>query len=154
MPFNPHEFLSKSRIHFFEPSTKREILEKLVDSLATSPFVQDKKDLLEKILEREETLSTGVGSGLALPHAKIESIEDFVVSVGICKEGIDFDSLDHKPAHIFLMIGCNNSQAGEYIKLLGKCVKSLREKHFQEMILASEKPEEVYDLLTGPEGIH
>ncbi len=104
-------------------------------------------------MEREATLSTGVGQGLALPHVKISCISDFVLSVGVSKAGIEFDSLDGKPAHIIVMIGCHESQAGQYMQMLSKLVKSLKEEAFRKRILDCETEEEIFEVLTGPGGI-
>lgn len=154
MAVEPKKYFSPDRIALISTTKKQVALEVLVDLLAKSPNVADREDLLEKIMEREKTLSTGVGQGLALPHAKISTVSDFVLAVGVSKTGIEFDSLDGKPAHIFVMIGCHESQAGQYMQMLSKLVRSLKEEPFRKTILNCNTPMEIYDVLTGPNGIN
>lgn len=152
MPIKPELMFSPDRVIDLQGTTKEKVLEELVDALATSPLVTDRTDLLSKILEREKTMSTGVGIGLALPHVKIPSIRDFVIAIGRSKDGVDFQSLDKKPAHVFVMIGCHESQSGEYMKVLSKLVRSLKEKDFQDRVLSAKSPQQIVDLFIGPGG--
>ncbi|MDX1971128.1 MAG: PTS sugar transporter subunit IIA [Candidatus Sumerlaeia bacterium] len=154
MAIEPRKYFSPDRVAFLETDQKDSALKELVSLLAKSPHVKDPVELLAKIYEREKTLSTGVGQGLALPHVKIGSIEDFVLSVGISRKGIEFDSLDGKPAHILVMIGCHESQAGQYMQMLSKLVRSLKEAPFRQRLLDCKTPKAVFDILTGPDGIN
>lgn len=153
MAIEPKKYFSLDRIAILSNMNKEQALEQLVDLLAQSPNVRDRDDVLAKILEREKTLSTGVGQGLALPHVKIACITDFVLAVGVFKDGLEFDSLDNKPAYIVVMIGCHESQAGQYMQMLSKLVRSLKEQDYRDEILACKTHEEIYELLTGPKGI-
>lgn len=153
MPLNPSEMFSPGRVVDLKGSTKDEVLRELCDALATCDRVTDRGDLLTKIMEREKTLSTGVGVGLALPHVKIPSIKDFVIAIGRHREGVDFQSIDNKPAHIIVMIGCNDSQSADYMKVLSKLVRALKEPGFQRKVLDAESPGEVVELFTGPGGV-
>ena len=152
MPINPEKMFSPDRFVDIKSDTKEGALTELVDALAKSPNVTDREDLLKKIIEREKTLSTGVGVGLAIPHVKITSIKDFTIAVGRSKEGVEFQSIDNQPAHIFVMIGCHESQSADYMKVLSKLVRSLKEKDFQEKIMEAKNGEEVVDLFVGPGG--
>jgi len=131
---------------------KSEVLKELADVLATSPDVTNRDELLAKIIEREKTMSTGVGVGLAIPHVKIGSVKDFVIAIGRSSDGIEFQSIDNQPAHIFVMIGCNQSQSADYMKVLSKIVRSLKEKSFQDKLMQAESGQEVVDLFVGPGG--
>lgn len=152
MPVNPHQILSPQRVVDLRGATKEEVLAEMVGALATSPNVTNARDLLEKVLEREEVLSTGVGVGLALPHVKIASVKDFVVGVGRHRAGVDFDAIDGEPVHLVVMIGCNESQSADYLKVLSKVVRSLKEKAFQDRLMAAAKPADVVALFLSPEG--
>jgi mannitol/fructose-specific phosphotransferase system IIA component (Ntr-type) len=146
MPVNPANIISVDRIIDLKSTKKSDVLEELIDVLATSPLVTDRKELREKIFERERTLSTGVGVGMAIPHVKIPSIKDFVVAIGRTRSGINFESLDNQPTHIVVMIGCNNAQAGDFLKVLAQFVKSLKDPALQKSILDAPGPEQIRDL--------
>jgi mannitol/fructose-specific phosphotransferase system IIA component (Ntr-type) len=152
MSFNPADMFSPDRVTDLKGRTKDEILVELVDVLATSDRVGDRDDLLRNILEREKTLSTGVGIGVALPHVKIASIKDFVIAVGRSFGGVDFQSIDNKPAHIIVMIGCHESQSGDYMKVLSKLVRALKEAEFRKRVLMAGNPGAVVELFLGPDG--
>ncbi|MBI1292342.1 hypothetical protein GC173_14065 [bacterium] len=153
MPVNPSSIIATDRIIDLKGTRKNEVLDELIDVLATSPYVTDKAELREKIFERERTLSTGVGVGMAIPHVKIPSIKDFVAAIGRTRQGINFESLDGQPTHIVVMIGCNNSQAGDFLKVLAQFVKSLKDPSLQKSILEAENPALIRDLLLKSNGI-
>lgn len=153
MPYNAQEMIKAEQVIDLKGTTKEEVLHELCDVLSKSDKVTDPEDLYRKILEREKTLSTGVGVGLALPHVKIPTIRDFVIGIGRHKAGVDFQSIDGKPAHIIVMIGCHESQSGDYMKVLSKLVRSLKEKDFQRKVLLAESPQEIVDLFVGPGGV-
>jgi len=152
MPIDSRKMFSHERVIDLSGSTKETVLEELVDVVAKSPMVSDRDDLLARILEREKTLSTGVGMGLALPHVKIPTVRDFVIGVGRSEKGVEFDSIDGKPVHLVVMIGCNESQSTDYMKVLSRLVRYLKEPVNQQKVMSTKDPKAVIDLFTGPGG--
>ncbi len=138
--------ISTERIIDLRSTDKKDVLEEMVEALATSELVTDKDQLMDKVLERERMGSTGVGQGLGIPHVKIPSIKDFVFAVGRSQKGIDFKSQDTKPVHIVVMIGCNDSQSGEFLKVLAKLVMNLKDQEFRRQILFAGSKDEIRDL--------
>ena len=152
MSVDPKTMFDPSRVIDLQSTSKEKVLQELVDALATSPLVTDRKELWAKILEREKTLSTGVGIGVAIPHVKIASIKDFVVAVGRSKQGVDFQSIDDKPVHIIVMIGCNETQSGDYLKVLSKLVRALKEEGTRTRLLAAPGSQDVVDIFVREGG--
>lgn len=142
--------IDEARIIDLKATTKEDALRELVDVLATSPDVTDKDDLLEAILERERVISTGVGIEVALPHVKIASVKDFVIAVGRSTKGIDFESLDEKPVYIIVMIGANDKQAGEFLKVLAQLVLKLKNKGFRKAVMFAKDPKRIKQLFVQP----
>ncbi len=149
MPPQLDQLIDPSRIIDLQSATKDQALKELVDVMATSPLVTDPKALLDKILEREKLISTGVGIGVALPHVKIPSVRDFVLAIGRSQRGLDFQSLDDKPVHIVVMIGSNDSQSGEFLKLMAKIVLRLKDKEFRRRVLLAKNPAEIRELFVN-----
>jgi PTS system nitrogen regulatory IIA component len=92
-----------------EAGSKEEAVRKLTDrvfgSLTVSDPLADREEVYRAVMDREELQSTGVGNGLAFPHARIEGWKNFMVCMGVSKKGIDFNSIDGKPVHfVFLMV--------------------------------------------------
>jgi len=135
--------ISPERVVWLSSSTKEEVLRELVDVLSTAPQVRDREALLRAILEREGIMSTGVGLGIAVPHAKIDSVSDFVIAIGISRKGVDFDALDDKPVHIVVMIAGPAGQQDRYIRILAKVVLTLKDPRVREALLNAETPQEV-----------
>lgn len=145
------KMIGESRIVDLKAQTKDDALRELVDVLATSPEVTDKEDLLRAIFEREKVISTGVGIEVALPHVKIPSVKDFVVAIGRSHKGIDFDSLDEKPVYIVVMIGANDKQAGEFLKVLAKLVLKLKNHKFRRAVMFAKSQKRIKELFVAPD---
>lgn len=144
------KMIDETRIVTLKSSTKDEALRELVEVLATSPTVTDKEDLMRAVFEREKLMSTGLGIEVALPHVKIASVKDFVIAVGISPEGIDFDSLDEQPVRIIVMIGANDKQAGEFLKVLAQLVLKLKNKEFRKSMLTATSTRRIKELFAAP----
>lgn len=138
------DLISEDRIIDLKAKTKEEALRELVGLMATSESVSDKEALLRAILEREKTLSTGVGIGVAVPHAMIPEVSDFVVAIGRSHKGIEFDALDEKPVLIIVMIAASDKHSrGEYLKVLARLMQKLRNKEFRRRVMFARTPAEV-----------
>jgi fructose-specific phosphotransferase system IIA component len=140
------KMIDESRIVDLKATSKEEALRELVDVLATSPSVTDKEELLHAIIEREKVISTGVGIEVALPHVKIPVVKDFVIAIGRSHKGIDFDSLDEKPVYIIVMIGANDKQASEYLKVLAQLVLKLKNRSFRKAVMFAKTPKRIREL--------
>ena len=136
--------LTPDRILWLEASDKTECLRTMVDCLSKSASLESPDEIYHAILEREKLLSTGFGLGLAIPHAKLKQIKDFVVGLGIHKKGVDFDSLDEKPVHVLVMILGPESQQEDYLKVLSRVTAFLKDN--RERLLLMESAQQIYEL--------
>jgi fructose-specific phosphotransferase system IIA component len=138
--------IDESRIVDLVSTTKEDALRELVDVLSKAPEVTDRDALLHAILEREKIISTGVGIEVAMPHAKISSVTDFCIAIGRSQKGIDFDAIDDKPVHIVVMIGSNDKQIGDFLKVLALLVRRFKNKDFRRQIMFAKSPKKVREL--------
>ncbi len=136
--------LAAERILWLDTSNKNDCLRSMVDCLASTSDIENSDDVYVAILEREKLLSTGFGLGLAIPHAKLPAIREFVVGLGIHKDGVNFDSLDEKPVHVLVMILGPDSRQEEYLKVLSRVTAFLKDN--RERLLSLGTPQEVYEL--------
>ncbi len=136
--------LTPDRIQWLELEGKNDCLRAMVDCLATSVSLESPDEIYHAILEREKLLSTGFGLGLAIPHAKLRGIKDFVVGLGIHRRGVNFDSLDEKPVHVLVMILGPDSQQEDYLKVLSRVTAFLKDN--RERLLTLGTAQEVYEL--------
>jgi mannitol/fructose-specific phosphotransferase system IIA component (Ntr-type) len=139
--------LSPDRIVDLEATAKRSALDELVGVIAEAPQITDRDDFLKAIVAREEIMSTGIGLGVALPHAKIASVTDYVLAMGRCRNGIEFDSLDGEPVRLIILIGASERQFKDFVRLLARVTLLVRNPARRQAILDAEGPEEILQIL-------
>ena len=94
----------KSIIQDLRGRTKKEVLEELIDALLECKPELDRERLLSVLLERERLGSTGIGDGIAIPHGKLKDLDRLMLSFGRSSQGVDFESMDGKPVHLFFLL--------------------------------------------------
>lgn len=149
-PVNIRNILSPERIVFISHSTKRDALVQLAQNLATAPQIKNESELVSEILKREELMSTAIGRGIAIPHVRLSSVTDLVMSVGVCRGDIlDFQAIDDMPVRLMLMIAAAYNQHSYYLQTLSFFSLKFKEKILRERILSAATEAEVYALLSG-----
>ena len=142
--------ISPDRIVFINYSTKRDVLLALADNLANAPQVKNRQELASEIIKREELMSTAIGRGIAIPHVRLSSVTDLVVSVGISQTDIiDFQTLDDLPVRLVFMIAAAYNQHAYYLQTLSFFSARLKNMELRTALLASKTTQDVYSLLTG-----
>jgi mannitol/fructose-specific phosphotransferase system IIA component (Ntr-type) len=127
--------------------TKEEVLTELVDILAANGKLLYRDLVLFDVVQREQTMSTGMERGIALPHAKSDGVEDLEVAIGIKKEGIEFGSLDGEKSRLFILMVSPVKNSGPHIQFLAAIGAKLRENSLYEEIINAAVPEDVIELL-------
>ena len=135
------DILTVARIKDIQAQTKDEVLAELVEMVVDAPEVTSPDTLLHAIKAREAIISTGIGMGIAIPHAKISSVTDFVIAVGRSKEGVDFQSLDDLPVHLFMLIAASDTQGEDFLKFLGRIGAFFNKRGKTEKFLKAGNPE-------------
>ena len=127
--------------------TKAEALEELVNTLIKGGLKLDCAKVIEVLQQREKLGSTGIGDGLAIPHGKISSLAEIVVAFGRSKKGVDFDSLDGKPVHIFFLLLAPENSVGQHLKALARIYKMLKTANFRQKLIETESKSDLYKLI-------
>ena len=141
-------YLKEEMVLDIDFMSKEQALELLIDTIGKSPLIHDVNQFRQAIFTRESLMSTGIGYGIAIPHARLKSIDDFVIGVIRCKEGIPYESIDDKPVKIIFMIGASEKQDKDYIKLLSRLMIRLKDKHIINQLLEASSSKEIYRLIT------
>ncbi|MDD7417379.1 MAG: PTS sugar transporter subunit IIA [Treponemataceae bacterium] len=140
--------LSPDRIVFLTHSTKHDALVELSNNLATAPQIKNQEELSSEILKREELMSTAIGRGIAIPHVRLSSVTDLVMSVGICKSDIiDFATLDDTPVKLLFMIAASYNQHAYYLQTLSFISTKLKDKELRDALLNAQTPLDAYNIL-------
>lgn len=127
--------------------TKKEVLFELSEVFLQGGLSVDCDAMVEVLLEREKLGSTGIGDGIAIPHGKLPGLENLIVSFGRSNDGIDFDSLDGKPVHIFFLLMAPENTAGQHLKALAKISRMLKEESFRKELIEGETSGDIYTII-------
>ncbi len=104
----------------------------------------DHKVVCDAIMHRERVISTGIGIGIAIPHAKIAGIDEFNVVIGIVQhEGLDWDAIDHLPVKLIMLICGPDDRHREYLQLLSKLTKKIKQESVRQALFSCKNREEV-----------
>ena len=144
------DLINESRITLLKSTTKKDALKEMVELIASSDRIKDKNEFFEAINEREEIMSTGIGLGIAVPHAKIHSVTDLVMAMGINREGIEYDALDDKPVYIIVIIGASENQQEEYVRTLARVTLFLKNPRIREEIRSAKDIKAIYNIRFNP----
>jgi PTS system nitrogen regulatory IIA component len=140
--------LSPDRVIFVSQTSKHDALVELAENLANAPQVKNREELVSEILKREELMSTAIGRGIAIPHVRLSSVTDLVMSVGVCKNPVeDFSTIDDKPVTLLIMIAAAYNQHAYYLKTLSYFSAKLKKDDLRQALNKAETTREVYDLL-------
>lgn len=134
---NIHEILDKDAICIdLEAKGKDEVLAELIGLLVSSGCVKkdDKSEILKKVKERESLGSTGIGKGIAIPHAKSAKLKKMGAAFGISIKGVDFKSLDGELTHIFFLLVDPGETPGPHLKALAKISRLLDDKFIRDKL--------------------
>ena len=132
--------------------TKREILRELSEVFQTHHPELEPGVIQNVLMAREQLGSTGIGEGIAVPHGKIAGIKEVLLSFGRSREGIPFESLDGKPAHLFFTIVAPENSNGIHLKLLANISRLLREGAVRDRLMQARTPEEVLTIISETDG--
>jgi len=123
---------------------KKGVLQELVSVLVESGKLKEPEKPLHVLLEREKLGSTGIGDGVALPHGKLNGLDGIVCSFGRSKQGVDFQSIDEEPAHLFFLLLAPENSAGEHLQALARLSRLLKDPQFRKRLMAAGSKEDVY----------
>lgn len=140
---NLSKMLSPDRVVDLISSKKDNVLKELIQVMSTSKAVGNKLDLYKAICERESMGSTGIGHGVAVPHAKSATISEFVIALGRKPEGIQFESPDGQLVNLVIMIGAPENCGDDLLKLLAKIVLMSKNAKFRRKVLDSKSKTDV-----------
>ena len=123
---------------------KSSVLRELASVLVKPCQVGSLEDLLQVLLEREKLESTGIGDGVAIPHGRLKKLKEFYISFGRSAKGIDFDSIDGKPSHLFFLVMAPENSAVNNLNLLGRIVTLLKDPSFRKQLMEGHSQEELF----------
>jgi nitrogen PTS system EIIA component len=134
--------------------TKPEILAELADSLAGAVPALGRGQLREMLVEREKLGTTAMGDGIAIPHARIESLDRVLAVFGLSRAGVDFDSLDGKPTHLFFLLVAPGREGSAHLLLLARLSRLLGTEAFRTRLRNVQSTDELFRAIEEEEARH
>ncbi|UXR32481.1 PTS fructose transporter subunit IIABC [Staphylococcus simulans] len=142
------ELLTRETIAMDLDATSKEgVIDALVDQLDHAGILSDVKAFKEAIMAREGQSTTGIGEGIAIPHAKVDAVKKPAIAFGKSKAGVDYQSLDGQPAHLFFMIAAPEGGAQTHLDALAKLSGVLMDDDVRQALLNAETPDEVLAII-------
>ncbi|MBP9943615.1 MAG: PTS sugar transporter subunit IIA [Desulfomicrobium sp.] len=142
------EYLDKDLIiSDLSARTKSEVLAELVSPLVRKYPGLDSQRISQILMDREKLGTTGIGDGIAIPHGKMDSIEQILIIIGRSHDGVDFASLDHKPATTFFTVLAPSTVVGLHLKLLAQVSRLLKDDAFRQAFATAAGQDELWHLL-------
>ena len=128
--------------------SKKQLLQELAHRAAQITGLAE-RTIFETLLERERLGTTGVGHGIAIPHGKLAGLDDILVCFGRSREGVDFDAIDNRPVHLFVLLLSPAATATEYLRALAGISRMLKHNGNRERLFDSISKEEILALFAG-----
>ncbi|MBW2185582.1 MAG: PTS fructose transporter subunit IIA [Desulfuromonadales bacterium C00003068] len=134
-------------------TTKDNVLAEMTDVLLRSAPGLNRNEVLTVLRERERLGSTGIGEGVAIPHGKLKDIDQLILSFGRSKAGVDFDSMDGKPAHLFFLLLAPEDSISIHLKTLARISKLLKDQDVREQLLTAGTADDIYKIIQEKESV-
>jgi PTS system nitrogen regulatory IIA component len=141
------DYVSLNRMIFCTGATKVDVIDELIRVSKEDGMVRDTLAFKEALIHREQIMSTGIGYGVAIPHVKLRGLEEFFVTVGIHKRGVDWDALDAQPAHLIFLIAGPDHVQEKYLRILARLTLVIKDPVRRNRLIGFNTRFEAYELL-------
>ena len=139
-------YMDPRLVTHLDSTSREEAIKILVDKLDETGKLLDKSKFHQAILEREKLVSTGIGMGVALPHAKLSGYEEFFIAIGLASSGIEWPSLDHLPIRQIFLIGGPDHKQTEYLQILSQLTSLIKNEQIRKKMLTLNSPQDIIEL--------
>lgn len=130
---------------------KNAAITELLDVLEENGLLEDRAVVSDAVFNREQTRSTGIGSGIAIPHGKCDAVKNLVMAIGIARTPIDFESIDGRPVTTIILLISPTDQTGAHIQALAGISRLMLDEQFKQAFEQSESSDQAYTLLRDKE---
>jgi nitrogen PTS system EIIA component len=129
-------------------TSKLDVLGELASRLAAAQPGLERDQIVTVLQAREQLASTGIGEGVAIPHGKIPTAQGLIACLGRSKEGIDFEAMDGRPAHLFFALLAPANSTGNHLKALARISRLFKDSGFRGRLLDAKASPEIYKIIT------
>lgn len=140
------EYMDPRLVVFLNANSRDEALQQLVHVIYQAGKLKNEELFYKAIIEREKIVSTGIGMGAAIPHAKLPSYDQFFIAVGILQKPVEWNALDGAPVRLIFMIGGPDDKQTEYLQLLSNLTQAIKEEERRKKLLSLTQPDAIIEL--------
>lgn len=139
-------YIHPDLIFFLKAETRNEALKEMIDTLHQAGRVDEPDAFYSAVVEREKIVSTGIGMGIAIPHAKLPGYDNFFIAIGILQKGVDWNALDNSPVRLIFLLGGPDDKQTEYLQILSSLTSSIKDEARRKKLLTLNSKEDIIDL--------
>jgi PTS system nitrogen regulatory IIA component len=143
-----HQLISSELIFFIKSQDRDDVIRQLILNVNKVKKIGPLEEFYNAVVTREKVVTTGIGMGVAIPHAKLNSLSDFFIAIGILEKGIDWKSLDGHPVRLVFLIGGPDDKQTQYLKILSSLTLAIKDDETRKQLFNSTTPEEAYASFT------
>jgi nitrogen PTS system EIIA component len=149
-PMSITDYLDDRLVVFLQSEAQLSSIDELIEALDLAHQLKDKEKFHQAILNREKIVSTGIGLGVAIPHAKLPEYEQFFIAIGVQEgRGIEWNSLDGSQVHLIFMIGGPDNRQTDYLNILSRLTMAIKDSARRKALLKATSAQQVIDLFKG-----
>jgi nitrogen PTS system EIIA component len=139
-------YLDPRLVAFLDADSRDNAIKELVEVINSTGKLRDKYAFYEAIIEREKIVSTGIGMGTAIPHAKLATYDDFFIAIGVLRNGLDWNALDGASVRVIFMIGGPDNKQTEYLQILSSLTQAIKDEQIRKKMLTTNSAEDMIKL--------
>lgn len=139
-------YMDPQLVVFLNTATRDETLHQLVHHIYEAGKLENETAFYQAIIDREKIVSTGIGMGVAIPHAKLPSYDQFFIAIGVMHKPVDWHALDGAPVRIIFMIGGPDDKQTEYLQILSELTQTLNDEERRKKLLTLQQPHAIIEL--------
>ncbi|CDZ79673.1 EIIABC-Fru [Candidatus Rubidus massiliensis] len=144
------KYLNPDLVMFLNETNRDDVLQTMVNTIYQKGLIPDSVlNFYDLIIEREKVVSTGIGMGVAIPHAKVSGLENFFIAIGILTKGVDWHSIDSSPVRLVFMIGGPDDKQTEYLQILSNLTLAIKNEEKRKKMLTLNSSEGIIQLFTN-----
>lgn len=131
---------------FSQADTRDAALQELVHHIYEQGILEQESIFYQAIIDREKIVSTGIGMGVAIPHAKLPGFDQFFIAIGVLQKPVDWNALDGAPVRLIFMIGGPDDKQTEYLQILSQLTQAIKDEDLRQKLLTSQNPQDMIEL--------
>jgi mannitol/fructose-specific phosphotransferase system IIA component (Ntr-type) len=137
-----------------DKKSKKEILIELIEKVVSTYDLQNRDEMIEAVFAREEQMSTGIGCGLAVPHAKVGGVQNMCIAAATAENGMDFNAIDKEPVYLLILLISPQDTVGGHIRALSSVSRIMANAQVRDQLICSKSPQEFIEVLKKAEEVY